>query len=320
MDLRAFECFKMEGEWLKGNLHSHTQNSDGDAAPEELAAWYERHGYAFLAITDHDVITDVEPLQRNCQMVLIPGIEFGYAPKEEPGWTLDMLGINMRKLPEFLDPEQTGRVQYDSSLSPQQIIDHINEIGGLAIMCHPYYMINMTEPYLKYQNYLGMEAYNYVCEDMCGRGHHEVYWDAMLYRGKKIWGFCTDDSHKADFGHAWIEVKAKERSVSAILEAIRNGHFYATSGPKIYDVEYTENNTVRISFDRPCDVALQPWPKGDYIHRHYENEMRIVDGRKRFFAEVAPELAHRGGQIYLRVELIDKDGNRAYTNPIYFCD
>ena len=318
MDHRAFECFQAEGEWLKGNLHSHTCNSDGEATPEELVQWYEQHGYDFLAITDHDVITDIKPLQKNHDIILIPGIEFGYSPEEEPGWILDMLGINMQQLPHFLDPEKTGHVQYDCAMSPQKIIDHINENDGLAIMCHPYYMINMTEPYLKYQNYIGMEAYNYVCEDMCGRGHHEVYWDAMLYRGKKIWGFCTDDSHKADFGHAWIEVKAKERTKDAILEAIRNGYFYSTNGPKIFSVEYTENNTVRLSFDRPCDVVLLPWPKGDYIVRSYENEMKIVDGRKRFYAEVEPHIAHRGGKVYFRIELVDKDGNKAYTNPVYF--
>lgn len=157
-----------------------------------------------------------------------------------------------------------------------------------------------------------MEAYNYVCEEMCGRGHHEIYWDAMLYRGKKLWGFATDDSHMAEFGHAWIEVKAKERTIPAILEAIRKGHFYATSGIRIFDASYSDG-VVRISFDRPCDVVVQPNAKSGYITRAYENSAALVDGRRRFSAEIPV----RPGYSYYRVELIDANGRKAYTNPIY---
>src|SRR5918999_1430143 len=46
--------------WLKGNLHTHTVQSDGDSTPAEVAAWYRDHGYDFLVITDHDKITKVD--------------------------------------------------------------------------------------------------------------------------------------------------------------------------------------------------------------------------------------------------------------------
>ena len=307
----SFEYFKSEGEWLKGNLHSHTTNSDGSDTPQMLVDWYERNGYDFLAITDHNVITDTDALKS--KMLLIPGIEFGYTPKESPGWVLDMLGINIRKIPEFLDLNGTGRVVYDTSVSPQQIIDYINENGGLAVMCHPYFMINMTEPYLKYRDYIGMEAYNYVCEELCGRGHHEIYWDTMLYRGKKLWGFATDDSHRPEYGRAWIEVKCKERTLPALIQAIRDGHFYATMGIRIFDVTLNDG-MLRISFDRPCDVIVFPWPKTGWIQRSYENKFDLVDGRRRFYAEIP--INTQGP--YLRIELIDQDGKKAYVNPIYF--
>ena len=95
--------------------------------------------------------------------------EFGYAPEEEPGFFLDMLGINIKKIPEFLHPDEKGHIHYDPQTSPQEIIDHLNATGGMAIMCHPYFMINMTEPYLRYHSYLGLEAFNFVCEDMCDK-------------------------------------------------------------------------------------------------------------------------------------------------------
>lgn len=311
MDSSALDCFRMPGEWLRGNLHSHTTNSDGTASPEELADWYQRNGYDFLAITDHDLITDTKALNAG-NMLLIPGVEFGYEPEESPGWILDMLGINLLSLPDVLDPQKTGHVQYDPRISPQQIIDDVNAQGGLAIMCHPYFMINMTEPYLKYNHYIGIEAYNYVCEEICGRGHHEIYWDAMLLRQKKLWGVASDDSHAPEFGHAWIEVKAKERSIPAIIDAIRHGWFYSTTGIQIFDAVF-EDGLAKVCFDRPCDVAVIPWAKDGHIVRFYEAECKLVDGRRRFYAEIPVRKDCR----YMRIELTDQNGGKAYTNPVF---
>jgi len=310
MNFKDFSCFSKAGNWYKGNLHSHTTRSDGDATPEKVVSWYRRHGYDFLAITDHDTITDVSALPGG-DMLLIPGVEFAYEPDEEPGFFLDMLGINLKTLPEFLDPEKKNHVTYDKKMSPQKLIDYINEAGGLPIMCHPYFMLNMTEPYLKYHSYLGLEAYNYVCEDMCGRGNHEIYWDALIHRGRKVYGFATDDSHAANFGHAWIEVKAQEKTLPAILQAIREGSFYATSGIRIFDVELTGRH-VKITFDRPCDVVfVTRW--GNMV-RSFANTHELVDGQMRFSAEV--DFGEH--EKYLRIELRDANGNRAYTNPVFF--
>ena len=44
----------------KGNLHTHTLWSDGDDYPEMVADWYKRHGYHFLSLTDHNVLSDAE--------------------------------------------------------------------------------------------------------------------------------------------------------------------------------------------------------------------------------------------------------------------
>jgi len=36
---------RREGAWYKGNTHTQTLWSDGDAAPEFAADWYKSHGY-----------------------------------------------------------------------------------------------------------------------------------------------------------------------------------------------------------------------------------------------------------------------------------
>lgn len=43
--------------WYKGNLHTHTLWSDGNDYPEMITDWYVRHGYNFLALSDHNVLS-----------------------------------------------------------------------------------------------------------------------------------------------------------------------------------------------------------------------------------------------------------------------
>ncbi len=45
---------RTERPWWKGNLHTHTFWSDGDHFPEMVVQWYKEHGYHFLALSDHN--------------------------------------------------------------------------------------------------------------------------------------------------------------------------------------------------------------------------------------------------------------------------
>ncbi len=44
--------------WWKGNLHTHSLWSDGDQFPEMIGDWYREQGYNFLALTDHNVLSE----------------------------------------------------------------------------------------------------------------------------------------------------------------------------------------------------------------------------------------------------------------------
>jgi len=44
-------------QWFKGNLHTHTFWSDGDAPPEITIDWYKNNGYDFLALSDHNILS-----------------------------------------------------------------------------------------------------------------------------------------------------------------------------------------------------------------------------------------------------------------------
>lgn len=44
--------------WWKGNLHTHSFWSDGDEFPEMISDWYRERGYNFLALSDHNVLSE----------------------------------------------------------------------------------------------------------------------------------------------------------------------------------------------------------------------------------------------------------------------
>lgn len=44
--------------WWKGNIHTHSLWSDGDDFPEMIADWYKRHDYHFLALSDHNILSE----------------------------------------------------------------------------------------------------------------------------------------------------------------------------------------------------------------------------------------------------------------------
>ena len=47
-------------QWWKGNLHTHTFWSDGNDFPDMVADWYLNQGYHFLALSDHNVLSQGE--------------------------------------------------------------------------------------------------------------------------------------------------------------------------------------------------------------------------------------------------------------------
>ena len=67
-------AFTKEHSMLKGGLHCHTTRSDGRGTPEEVERLHARHGYDFLALTDHNFYNyaDYAP---ETGLLIIPGME-----------------------------------------------------------------------------------------------------------------------------------------------------------------------------------------------------------------------------------------------------
>ena len=61
--------------WFKGNLHAHTELSDGALSPARVVEIYKKHNYDFLAVTDHDLY-DACPELSDEDFLILPGGEF----------------------------------------------------------------------------------------------------------------------------------------------------------------------------------------------------------------------------------------------------
>ncbi|MEM8752525.1 MAG: PHP domain-containing protein, partial [Pseudomonadota bacterium] len=105
-------AFSAPGRFWRGNLHTHSDRSDGVLTPEEVCRRYRAEGYDFIALTDHFVglydypIVDTKPFRGNdfttilgaelhsgamangeLWHILAVGLPEGFAPSDSPHFT-----------------------------------------------------------------------------------------------------------------------------------------------------------------------------------------------------------------------------------------
>lgn len=131
--------------WLRGNIHTHTNKSDGNRPPQEVVNIYAEMGYDFLVISDHDQLTDPAKLDSK-GMILIPGNEISAKGPH-------MLHVGAKSVVPPLSERQ-------------EVLDRIATEGGFAVMNHPNWTANYNHCDLavleKLQGYAGMEIFNGV--------------------------------------------------------------------------------------------------------------------------------------------------------------
>jgi predicted metal-dependent phosphoesterase TrpH len=183
--------FGQPGHWFKGNLHTHTTQSDGRVTPSENVQWHANHGYHFVALTDHNQVTNPRALVPDAPILVIPSAEISTrrAPVE---YHIVAIGVDTMPIAQNSDP--------------QAAIDAVNAAGGLSIVAHPYWHDHTPEDLLVLHGHLGIEIFNNDCWLDIQKGHALVHWDAVLRRGQRILGLATDDSHwiNPDYGGGWV--------------------------------------------------------------------------------------------------------------------
>ncbi len=90
---------KEETVWLKGNLHTHTYWSDGDAFPEMVLDWYKSHGYDFISLTDHNTLQQGEKWKKIPKSHIYEKAYKDYLAKYGTDWVVsktDSTGTSVR--------------------------------------------------------------------------------------------------------------------------------------------------------------------------------------------------------------------------------
>lgn len=278
------------GQWLKGNLHAHTNRSDGERSFQDVLDDYARRRYDFLMVSDHDIYTSPDDLLR-CDaggMVLIPGNEITANGSH-------LLHVNASRLvPPH--PRRQAVLNEISGTDPQSFV----------IAAHPNWtpsfdhtsMNQLTE----WEGYTGLEIYNGTVGRLAGSPYATNKWDMLLSQDRRVWGYANDDSHLTvgDTDLGWNSVYARTRTLPDIIEALRRGHFYASTGVIIREV-LLEGETVRVVT---------------------ENAERIVALREfgTCFAQVdsdSIEITLPSGATYVRFECWGKGETFAWTQPIF---
>ncbi|MGH9719112.1 MAG: PHP domain-containing protein [Bryobacteraceae bacterium] len=302
-------------KWYKGNLHTHTTNSDGDSPPDVVAAWYKDHGYQFLVLSDHNVFTEVAKLNDTFgaeeKFLLIPGEEvtdkFGTTPVHVNGYGLASL------------VKPAGGDSLVATI--QRNVDAIREAQGLPSVNHPNFRWAFgSRELLQVERLSLIEVYN---------GHPLVYnrggggvesleemWDALLSAGKVTYGIAVDDAHVfktmtkdlANPGRGWVMVRATSLSPANIIAALRSGDFYASTGVELASIERTENE-LRITID----PSPNPYTDQKFTTTFLGEGGRVLG--KSF--ETTPVYQFKGGEKYVRAVVRASNGDDAWTQPMF---
>lgn len=296
--------------WLKGNTHTHTTNSDGDTAPEEVARWYKNRKYDFLVLSDHNVFTDPATLASlmDSTFLLIPGEEVTTA-FQKAAVHVNALGIT-RVIAAPRDSTLLGTVQKTvDAIRAERAVPHIN---------HPNFLWSIdTATLFRVKNDRLLEIFNgHPTVHNIGGGDWpgmEDAWDALLTRGKKIYGIAVDDAHhfqgeftkaRANPGRGWVVVRARSRDSREIVTALDEGHFYASTGPVVSDITVTES-ALSLTISRTGDFKYTTQFVGA------NGEILATD------RTLSPSYRLRGTETYVRVRVVDSSGATAWIQPVF---
>ena len=192
---------------LSAELHCHSSLSyDGRDPVELLLQQAEAVGLDALAVTDHDEIDaslDAAAKAEEYDLVGIPGMEVSSAA----GHVL-ALGVEER-VPEGLSYHAT--------------LNRIRDLGGIAVVPHPFQesrhgvLANVSKEALARAD--AIEVYN--SRLLTGRANRQA---ESFARERGLPMTAGSDAHISEMvGQAVTRIGAEERSVDAILDAIREG-------------------------------------------------------------------------------------------------
>ena len=300
------------GRWYKGNTHTHTLNSDGDSTPDEVTTWYRSHGYQFLVLSDHNVLTNVDGLNAvhgaSDQFLVIKGEEVTDRFGDKP------IHINGLDVSTLVEP------QHGSSVLDvvQRTVDAIRRADGIPHVNHPNFGWAITADELKavrddklFEVYNGHHAVNNAGGG--GVPGMEEVWDRILSSGQLIYGLADDDAHVFKQpgnpnvpgpGRGWVFVRAERLAPRSIVEALDRGDFYASTGVELSDYRVTDKDiTITIKQDSYSKYRVQFIGRNGAILSEAISSPAVYE--------------FKGDELYVRAKILESNGRIAWTQPVW---
>ncbi len=306
--------------WYKGELHCHTCHSDGDSDPLEVIARAEALGLDFLAITDHNVLSQLVTLnQAQTGLMLIPGCEVTTYKGHWNIWGDTAAGwIDFRVLTEeamraavseALRRGYTVSCNHPRPYGPEWVYDQVEGFHTMEVWNGPWEIFNSTAL---------------------------AFWEDKLRTGQRYTAVGGSDAHFHHREHIaklaqptnWIYVTGDPSPVR-LTEAMRTGHVSVTSGPdgpRLFlnvDDAMMGDSIPRSTLQAAKARIRVEGAAGDVLELHTDAGRIHRETISSAAWESAIDLSTAGDtSLYIRAQVVETSATdsavRALTNPIYF--
>lgn len=304
--------FSLPGRFWRGNLHTHSNLSDGALTPQQVADAYQQAGYDFLTLSEHFVqqfdwpIADTRNMRSN-RFTTILGAEV-HAPETSVGelWHIVAAGLPLDFAP--CGDDETG----------VQLAKRAHDAGAFVAIAHPAWSQLTIEDGHTIDCAHAVEIYNHGCAVENDRGDGWYLMDQLLNDGKRLTAIATDDAHfrtgERDAFGGWVHVKADSLDPDVLLEALKAGHFYASQGPRI-DSLSIDGDELSIVTSPVDTVSVIGGTSRSAVHNGKAFTEATLD-----LGKLQQGWHLRAPSPWIRVVVIDASGKRAWTNPIWLND
>ena len=299
------DAFSAPGKFWRGNLHCHSDASDGALPPNEVCRIYAEAGYDFVSLTDHFVglygypISDTRSY-RMPSFMTIPGAEIHSGAMENGEiWHLVAIG-----LPEdFAPPNAEDWGAHRDQETGPALARRARDAGAFVILAHPGWSSMSVVDALSIDAAHAVEIYNHAAEVGVDRGPGTWHFDRLLDAGRTPGVVATDDAHfhHRDYFGGWTMVKAEENDPEALLSALKAGHHYASRGPELHGIHWEKNAVVVES--SPVSAVIVQGPGSAGLNR-------IGDAMTRTRIDLGP---WEGPLVWNRVTVVDAHGKKAWS-------
>ena len=300
-------AFEKKQPFLKGALHVHTTRSDGQTTPEETIRLHHENGYRFMALTDHNILNHIN--HADVPMTILAGVERDFSlpgRAQNKPHCVHVVGLGVPGDPatpaQDERPAHAGRGECCADAQP--MIDQMHGWNLHTFYAHPEWSGTTYQDFGVLEGNFAMEIWNSGCVLENDMDTNAAYWDEALDAGRHIHGVAVDDGHC--LGHhckGWVMV-ASEDDPASILAALEKGEFYASCGPEIHDF-YIEDGVAHVECSEAASVR--------FISLRYP----LPCCRDESGTMTSAECKLPENLKYLRICVTDKQGRRAWSNPIF---